>query len=147
VKGPRGIILVLLALSCLGQASPGYYTLKFGEHSAFVELAATPEERAHGLMFRETLEENHGMLFVFERPAVYSFWMKNTLIPLAIAFLDQDGVIVNIEEMLPRDERHVSSGAKVVYALEMNAGWFRQRGIALGARALFDEKITKRLKR
>ena len=96
------------------------------------EVAATPEQRATGLMHRFSLRPDHGMVFVFERPEPQAFWMKNTFIPLSIAFIGADGRILNIEDMAPQDERmHLSRGA-ALYALEMRKGWFAERGIRPG---------------
>ncbi len=89
-----------------------------------VELAVTPEEHVLGLMHRDTLEDNGGMLFIFPRERILSFWMKDTRIPLSIAFIKADGRIVQIESMKPYSlDTHVSR-EKVKYALEMNEGWF-----------------------
>ena len=141
---PFGLFLTLF---CFCAASPAVYTLTIAGHTARVELALTHEERARGLMFRDSLEEDSGMLFVFDSPGVYSFWMKNTYIPLAIAFIDRHGVIANIEEMLPHDESPTVSRREVVYALEMNAGWFAKKEIAPGMRVLFDRGLEERLER
>ncbi|MEO0086094.1 MAG: DUF192 domain-containing protein [candidate division WOR-3 bacterium] len=99
----------------------------------FAEVATTPEERSLGLMFREFLAPDSGMLFVFENQRPVRFWMKNTLIPLSIAYLDSTGVIVNICEMQPGDTitRYPSAGP-ARYALEVNSGWFLQHGIRPG---------------
>jgi uncharacterized membrane protein (UPF0127 family) len=122
------------------------YTLTFAEHTVHAELALTQGERSRGLMYRTSLEENSGMLFVFTTDDVYSFWMKNTFIPLSIAFIDRQGVIVNIEEMRPHDERLVASKRKVRYALEMNTGWFGKRGIRPGMQAVFGETLLEKLR-
>ncbi len=96
------------------------------------EVAATPEQRATGLMHRFSLRPDHGMVFVFERPEPQAFWMKNTFIPLSIAFIGADGRILNIEDMAPQDERmHLSKGP-ALHALEMRKGWFAERGIRPG---------------
>ena len=98
------------------------------------EVAATDAQREQGLMHRKSLPENNGMLFVFDRPARSCMWMKNTLIPLSVAFIDYDGTIVNIEEMAPlTTDSHCSAGW-IRYALEMNAGWFRKNGLKPGSR-------------
>ena len=97
-----------------------------------VEVASTPERRALGLMHRFSLQPDHGMLFVFDRPEPQGFWMKNTFIPLSIAFVAADGRIINVDEMQPHDERtHVSRGP-ALYAIEMRKGWFTERGIKIG---------------
>jgi|TARA_Y100000310_G_C20658248_1_gene803188 hypothetical protein len=83
-------------------------------------------------MFRERMDRNHGMLFSFPNESVQSFWMKNTFIPLSIAFIDRRGVITNIERMRPHDLTSMSSSRRVPYALEMNEGWFDSKGIRPG---------------
>lgn len=100
-----------------------------------VELAATAQARACGLSHRSALGDNRGMLFVYPDSGRRTFWMKDTLIPLSIAFLDEDGVIINIEIMSPdqTDERY-GSRKPAVYALEVNQGWFREHGIKAGDR-------------
>jgi uncharacterized membrane protein (UPF0127 family) len=101
-----------------------------GMHRLQTELAISPQERSVGLMWRKSLPDNHGMLFVFTNQAIHCFWMRNTYIPLSIAFLRDDGSIVNIEHMQPlSDESHCPT-EPVRYALEVNQGWFDQRNIA-----------------
>lgn len=108
--------------------------LKIGTHVLQAEVADSEEERSHGLMFRTGMPEDHGMLFVFAEPGQYCFWMRNTLIPLAIAFIDDEGRIVDMAEMQARDDRtHHCPRKPVRMALEMNKGWFTTRGIAPGA--------------
>lgn len=104
----------------------------------FVETAQTETERQRGLMFREHLPPDQGMLFIFPVSQIQSFWMRNTFIPLDIAFIDRDGVIVDIQHMKPVDESVLyTSRAPALYALEVNAGWFAQHGIEAGARVNF----------
>ena len=104
-----------------------------------VEVADTPQARARGLMFRTHLPEDHGMLFLFESPQRLVFWMKNTLIPLSIAFLDARWRVVDIQDMdPPRPGGEIPiyvSRAEAQYALEVNQGFFRRHGITVGARA------------
>ena len=109
-------------------------TLNVGMHNISVEVAQTPNERAIGLMHRTTMGISQGMLFVFEQPAVQCFWMKNTLLPLAIAFLAEDGSIVNIDEMKPQSLDSHCSAKPVRYVLEMNTHWFDKRGIKVGTK-------------
>jgi uncharacterized membrane protein (UPF0127 family) len=97
-----------------------------------VESADTPEERNQGLMFRKSLGENEGMIFVFEKESKVSFWMKNTEIPLSVAFIAADGTIRQIEDMEPRSLAPVPSYRNVLYALEVNQGWFERNGISPG---------------
>ncbi len=99
-----------------------------------VEVAATPATREIGLMNRFSIPPDEGMVFVFERPQPLSFWMRNTFTPLSIAFIDADGRILNIDDMVPRtDDPHPSRGA-ALYALEMRQGWFHRHGVDAGAR-------------
>jgi uncharacterized membrane protein (UPF0127 family) len=96
------------------------------------ETASTPEDRAQGLMFRKTLNDGQGMLFIFESDQVLSFWMKNTYIPLSIAFITSDGRIIEIKDMYPHDETSVLSSRSVRYALEVPQNWFSRAGVQLG---------------
>jgi uncharacterized membrane protein (UPF0127 family) len=96
------------------------------------EIAATETTRETGLMHRFSLQRDHGMLFVFRDARPQAFWMKNTYVPLSIAFIGSDGRILNIDDMAPLTEStHPSRGA-ALYALEMKKGWFAERGIAMG---------------
>ncbi|MDR0494555.1 MAG: DUF192 domain-containing protein [Treponema sp.] len=97
-----------------------------------VEIARTEEERALGLMHRKKLPDGEGMLFIFERDQQLSFWMKNTLIPLSIAFIASDGRITEIRDMRPHDLNPVQSSRSVRYALEAPQGWFARAGIKPG---------------
>jgi uncharacterized membrane protein (UPF0127 family) len=105
-----------------------------GMHLIQAEVAQTPEQRSIGLMHRPKMGANEGMLFVFESPAQQCFWMKNTLLPLSIAFLADDGQVVNIEDMAPHALNGHCSKQPVRFALEMNQGWFAKRGIKPGSR-------------
>ena len=98
-----------------------------------VELADQPAERGQGLMHRKTLGENEGMLFVYPQPAPRSFWMENTSIPLSIAFLDETGRVLNVEDMKPFDRTSTPSAGDALYALEMNQGWFDAHGVGTGS--------------
>jgi len=102
-----------------------------------VEVADTDPERARGLMGRTALAEDRGMLFVFEEEQVLSFWMKDTLIPLSIAYMDSEGRIVDIQDMkaLDDDPPHYTSAEPARYALEVNKGFFEERGVEVGDRA------------
>ena len=97
------------------------------------EVADGYTERQRGVMRRSALPDGCGMLFVYPDARPRSFWMKDTLLPLSIAYIDQDGRIVSIRDMQPRDESGVPSGAPAQYALEMDQGWFAQHGVAVGA--------------
>jgi hypothetical protein len=118
------------------------YPLKIKGHPVRAELANTDQARMTGLMFRESLPENSGMLFVYEHDGVYAMWMKNTYVPLSVAFIDRHGVILNIEDMEPQTlDSHGSAGA-ARYSLEMNQGWFKKRGIKKGDKVLGLEKLA-----
>jgi len=106
--------------------------LTAGMHLIRAELAEEPGTRARGLMMREKLGNNEGMLFVFPEKAGHCFWMRNTLIALSIAFLDDDGTIVNIADMNPRSEQSHCPARPIRFALEMERGWFATRGLAAG---------------
>jgi len=108
--------------------------LTAGFHVITAEVARTSEQRAIGLMHRPTMPPNEGMLFVFEEPGQQCFWMKNTLLPLSIAFLTDDGSVVNIADMQPQSEASHCPKKPVRYALEMNQGWFDKRGLRAGSR-------------
>ena len=119
-------------------------TLQAGIHLVKAELADDDRKRAIGLMFRESLAPNHGMLFAFREKAGHCFWMRNTPLPLSIAFLDDDGTIVNIEDMAPRSEASHCPKRPVRFALEMEQGWFGKRGLAAGAKLASPQVFGKR---
>ncbi|MGO4302933.1 DUF192 domain-containing protein [Cupriavidus sp. RAF12] len=123
-------------LTTLAQAQSALpvVSLTAGMYAIKAEVAASPEARERGLMYRQSMPANTGMLFVFEEKAGHCFWMKNTNLPLSIAFLADDGSIVNIEDMAPQTEDNHCPRAAVRYALEMNKGWFAQKGIKPGAK-------------
>jgi uncharacterized membrane protein (UPF0127 family) len=106
--------------------------LTAGMHVIHAELAARPEHRARGLMFREQLGPNEGMLFIFDDTAIQCMWMRNTLVPLSVAFIADDGTIVNIEDMAPKTEDSHCGAKRLRYALEMEQGWFAKRGLKAG---------------
>lgn len=107
-------------------------SLSAGIHLIKAEVAASEAEREQGLMFREKMGPNEGMVFLFGAPAGVCMWMKNTLLPLSVAFIDDDGKIINIEEMKPQTTESHCGLKPVSYALEMNAGWFKQKNIKPG---------------
>ena len=106
--------------------------LTAGFHRIEAEVAATNPARMQGLMQRKAMPQQRGMLFVFPVEAQHCMWMKNTFIPLAVAFLDAGGRIINVEEMQPQTESNHCAARPARYALEMNAGWFAQRGLKAG---------------
>jgi len=96
------------------------------------QVAASPEQRATGLMFRQQMPQSEGMLFIFDHPSEQCFWMKNTLLPLTAAFVADDGTIVNLADMKPQTTESHCSEKPVRYVLEMNQGWFVKKGIKAG---------------
>ena len=105
-----------------------------GMHVLQVEVARTPQQREIGLMFRQSMGTNEGMLFIFEQPAQQCFWMKNTLLPLSVAFIADDGRVVNLDDMKPQTLDGHCSTQPVRYVLEMNQGWFAKRGVNTGSK-------------
>jgi len=136
----RAFPIVLASLLCataLAQTGPQKLPsirLNAGIHNIQAEVAQSPDERSTGLMFRKEMGTNEGMLFAFEQPAQQCFWMKNTLLPLSIAFIADDGSIVNIDHMKPQTLESHCSVKPVRFVLEMNEGWFDKRGIKPGAK-------------
>lgn len=133
------IALLLVVAAGSGQAQDAAQKLpairlNAGIHNIQAEVARTAEQRAIGLMHRPSMPPNEGMLFVFERAERQCFWMKNTLLPLSIAFLADDGTVVNLDDMKPQTLDGHCSKKPVRYVLEMNAGWFAKRGIGTGSK-------------
>ena len=127
------LIALILGFALADLQAAGEAKLHIGDHSLTVELAVNPNEQMTGLMNRESLESNHGMLFVFPEPKRASFWMHNTSIPLDLAFLDADGVILEILPLVPFEEKPVlSKSSKVSYALEVSRDWFASRNLKAG---------------
>ncbi len=106
--------------------------LTAGMHRLDVQLAQTPEQRQIGLMWRKEMPVHEGMLFVFEQASTQCFWMRNTLIPLTAAFVEDDGTIVNLADMQPQSDDSHCSSKPVRFVLEMNQGWFAKRQIKPG---------------
>ena len=133
----QGPLLFACTLSCWAQGaaqSLPTLTLTAGIHRITAEVAQTAQQREIGLMFRESMAVNHGMLFVFEQAGQQCFWMKNTLLPLDVAFVADNGTVVNTRSMKPRALDAHCSQKPVRYVLEMNEGWFAKRGIAAGSK-------------
>ena len=130
--------LLLAALPAWAQTGPQprlpTINLSAGIHVIKTELAIQGEQQAIGMMFRKEMGTNDGMLFVNDEPGVRCFWMRNTLIPLTIAFIADDGTIVNLADMDAQSDKSHCSAKPVRFALEMNRGWFAKRGIKPGAK-------------
>lgn len=107
-------------------------TLSVGIHQIDAQIASTNEETSTGLMFRKEMPQSEGMLFAFPQTGRLCFWMKNTLIPLTVAFIADDGSIVNLENMQPHSTQSHCAKKPVRFVLEMNQGWFHKRGIKSG---------------
>lgn len=126
------LILLLFPISMAHSESLQKIPLYIKGKEIRVEVARTPEERAVGLMGRKELGKEEGMLFVFEEEGYHSFWMKDTFIPLSIAFIDREGRIVKIMDMKPLTLKSHTPPKPILYALEMNQGWFSKNGIKVG---------------
>ena len=129
------IFLTFLSSSASAEIPPTIH-LKVSGHTLSAEVAYKKESRIRGLMYRKSMGGNSGMLFVFPEASIYSMWMINTYIPLSIAFLDKNGIILNIIDMSPHTRTKNSAASKAKYALEMNLGWFSSRNVKVG------QKIT-----
>ena len=138
-------LFVLLFISCCQDGNtahsqrsvepdhtPGLLELKINDTPVYVDIAMTGPARHQGLMYVKSLPENEGMIFVYPESDFRSFWMKNTLIPLSLAYIDENGVIFQIIDMKPHDENGHPSDKPAVYVLEVNKGWFDKKGIKKG---------------
>ena len=124
--------LLAFATAAAAEARLRTTTLRIAGHALKVEVAQQPAELERGLMFREKMGADEGMLFVFEAREYHAMWMKNTPLPLSVAFVDQDGTILNIEDMQPQTlDAHQSAGPSI-YAIETNIGWFAKKKIKAG---------------
>ncbi|EXI66325.1 MAG: DUF192 domain-containing protein [Accumulibacter sp.] len=128
----------LLASSALAQMPR--IELSAGMYRIDAEVAANDATRMQGLMHRRSLPAGQGMLFVFRQPERHCMWMRNTYVPLSVAFLDRDGHILNIEDMQPESETNHCAAKAASFALEMNLGWFADKGIRPGTRIAGIEK-------
>ena len=133
----------LLALSAHAQSRLPVTELTAGFHRIEAEVAVDQASQAKGLMYRRSMPANHGMLFVFPRTDRHCMWMRNTLLPLSVAFLDAQGKIINIEDMQPETEDNHCAASPARYALEMNIGWFSAKGIKPGFQIGGIEKIQR----
>jgi uncharacterized membrane protein (UPF0127 family) len=129
---PTLMFIALILSSC--QTQDVLYPLELGRDTVYVEIADSPAERQRGLMYRETLEPDRGMLFIFESSRMLSFWMRNTYVDLSIAYIADDGTIIDILDMYALDETSVPSSAPARFALELNQGAFDRLGVFEGDR-------------
>jgi uncharacterized membrane protein (UPF0127 family) len=138
------LVLVLAWFAAAARAELPAVELSAGVYLIRAEVADNPGARMQGLMHRRSLAQNAGMIFVFEEAAIHCMWMKNTLIPLSVAFLDAQGAIINIADMQPHSEQSHCAARPARYALEMNKGWFAQRGIKAGFKLRGLDKLAPR---
>jgi uncharacterized membrane protein (UPF0127 family) len=155
------VLFLSLSTSCLARETHQKPSVKsglevkkiiVGGHEVMVEIAQKEKDRNRGLMYRQKLEEGTGMLFIFDREQILSFWMKNTFIPLSIGFFTKDKVLVNTLDMVPVESEMVQklpsyrSTKRAKYALEVPKGWFRKKGIKPGQKFEFAQKPSARSK-
>ena len=135
LKRSSGIALLAISLSSAAQQVSRFPVteLNAGMYVIKAEVASTDAQRQQGLMFREKMAANEGMIFIFPQPAGICMWMKNTPLPLSVAFIDDKARIVNIEDMKPQTLDSHCAEKNVRYALEMNLGWFKQKGFKAGS--------------
>ncbi len=124
--------LLLYATGANAQQAFKVTKLSAGMHTIKAEVAANDAQRQQGLMNRDNMAPNAGMVFVFDQPSKQCMWMKNTPLPLSVAFLDEQGKVINIEDMQPKTLESHCSSKLAKFALEMNLGWFKQRNIKPG---------------
>ena len=143
----------LISIRCgyeppLHATAHSWLDIELGETPIEVQIALTRKEKAEGLMHRESLNPNQGMLFVFESPSKQRFWMKDTHLPLSVAFFDTNGKLLEIHALYPQDRNPVESHASnIVMALEMNQDWFQMHNISLGTmlnKELLDKAFSRR---
>jgi len=138
----RGILFVALLLSIItcpplarkmvASQEKTKKILKINDKTLTVEVADTAEKKMTGLMFRKEMGKDEGMLFVFESPKKPAFWMKNTLLPLSLAYIDEKGIILQLEDLKPEDLTPVFAKERILYALEVNKGWFEKNEVKIG---------------
>lgn len=126
------VMMLTLPIGVLAD-STARVELRTGMFRISAEVASDYSSRATGLMNRSVMPSHEGMIFVYPDAAIHCMWMKNTLIPLSVAFLDDEGRVINVEEMAPHTEDNHCAEAPARYALEMNSGWFRSKNISSGA--------------
>ena len=136
MKGVIGALLALASASMAWASGMPRVELSVGMYRVDAEVASSPEQRELGLMYRQSMAPERGMLFVFDEPGTHCMWMKNTVLPLSVAFLDGDGRILNVEEMAPETEDSHCAVRPARFALEMNRGWFKQKGLKAGVKVM-----------
>ena len=142
----RSAVMLLGAMALAASVQAGtlpVIRLTAGSGNLDVEVARNKSERSLGLMNRTSLQESRGMLFVYPAPAYFCMWMKNTKIPLSVAFIDAQGQVINIEDMAPQTETNHCTARNATYALEANRGWFARHGVSAGSQVLGLEKAPQ----
>ena len=137
------VVLALMAIEAATAQAASLLKLNAGSGALEVEVAATQGQRAQGLMNRVSMPESRGMLFVYPSPAYFCMWMKNTKIPLSVAFIDAQGRVINITDMAPQTETNHCTAQNATYALEVNQGWFVRHGVSAGTQILGLEKAPR----
>jgi len=140
----RFIALAAAAFAFAAHAGLPTVELNAGMHVVHAEVASDFSSRMEGLMHRKSLATNAGMLFIFDEASTQCMWMKNTFVPLSVAFLDDAGSILNIADMQPQSEQSHCSAGPARFALEMNQGWFAQRGIKPGTKLGGLERLRRK---
>jgi hypothetical protein len=140
----RLFLLLAVLLCAAARAELPVVQLSAGMHLIRAELADSMVTRMEGLMYRKAMPQGSGMVFVFDEAAAHCMWMKNTLIPLSVAFIDEAGTIINIADMQPQSEQSHCATRPARFALEMNKGWFAERGVKPGAKLRGLEKLSPR---
>ena len=136
--------MILFVLSAMAQAANlPVIRLSAGSGNLEVEVASNKAQRSLGLMNRASMPESRGMLFVYPAPAYFCMWMKNTKIPLSVAFIDAQGQVINIEDMSPQTETNHCTQRNATYALEANRGWFAKHGVSAGSQIIGLEKAPQ----
>jgi uncharacterized protein len=136
------LALMFVAAPAAAQQFP-VVELRAGMHLIRAEVAADYSTRGRGLMYRKSLAPNSGMIFVFDRAEIQCMWMKNTYVPLSVAFLDAQGAIINIADMQPQSEQTHCAARPALYALEMTQGWFAERGVKPGMKLAGLDKLPR----
>ncbi|MBI5779699.1 MAG: DUF192 domain-containing protein [Planctomycetes bacterium] len=139
------ILLGIIFLLRCQSDTPTTYKLTINGKSIVIELADTEQTRAKGLQYRTSLAPGHGMLFAYPEGKILNFWMKDTSIPLSIAFIKPDGSILEIQDMKPFSLESITSSAPAQYALETNRGWFKDNQVKAGDIVLFPPSLRNRL--
>jgi uncharacterized membrane protein (UPF0127 family) len=144
----RSILALLVSAACLVTTAQSAQNLpviplSLGSGALEVQVASDQSQRAQGLMHRTAMPANQGMLFAYPAPAYFCMWMKNTKIPLSVAFIDAQGKVINIADMVPQTETNHCTERNATYALEVNRGWFTRHGVTAGSQIIGLERAPQ----